>query len=363
LSGILEKAGFSKNLTAKTYLTICSPAAEEFGAGDARLFNAIKGFGSISLAAKHVGEDYRLVWKRIDALERSFGCRLVERSVGGLGGGSAKLTVEGEILLQKYLLAEKRLKIFEEGDLLRADLKLYGSHCPALEMLVEMIEERYRNFFVEYVNVGSTEGLKLVLEEEADISGIHLFDERSGEYNIFLLRDKTFGRKLAVIRGYKRMQGIITRKGNPKNVFSIEDLLRRDVVFINRNRGSGTRLLLDRMLKEAAAKRGLEFNNVIGQVRGYGNEVRSHVEVAVAVREGKADCGIAIKSVANAFDLEFVPLCEEAFDFVALRRNVGRENVKKFIEALSSKEFKNMVRGEDLGIDFFDDTGKVITEA
>ncbi|MGC8911295.1 MAG: substrate-binding domain-containing protein [Nitrososphaeria archaeon] len=363
MSSPLEKSGFAGSLHAKIALTIHSMAPEGFSVKDARLFNAIKDFGSISLAAKHVGEDYGLTWKRIDALEKAFGCKLVQRAFGGLGGGSAKLTIEGEILLQKYLLAEKKLRMLNEADMLKADLKIYGSHCPALEMLVKQAEEFYNNFFIEYVNVGSAEGLKLVLEEEADISGIHLLDEESGEYNMFLLRDKVFGDKIAIIRGYKRVQGIVTRKGNPKNISSLEDLFRKDIVFVNRNRGSGTRMLLDMMLKEAAARKGLGFDDVIGRVRGYGNEVRSHLEVAVAVKEGKADCGVAIKSAAKLLNLEFIPLKEETFDFVILKENVGKENIQKFIGTLSSREFKDKILEKDIGINFFNDTGKILTRA
>jgi molybdate-binding protein len=105
-------------------------------------------------------------------------------------------------------------------------------------------------------------------------------------------------------------------------------------MFVNRNRGSGTRLLLDNMLKEIASKRGEGFEEVVKNLRGYGNEVRSHMEVGVAVKEGKADCGIAIKSVAQ-----------------------------KFIETLASKEFKDKILEKDIGINFFNETGKIIMKS
>jgi len=362
LNEIVKRMNFAKALNAKVDLTINSGVFGEFSEKDAKLFKAIKMFGSISMAARNVGEDYRLAWKRIDALEKAFKCMLVERTLGGVGGGGAKLTVEAEILLQKYLLAEKRLKSIEDSKLLEASLKIYGSHCPALETLVEQAEERYKNFFVEYISVGSMEGLKLVLENYADLSGIHLYDEKTGNYNIFLFEDSFIGEKIAIIRGYKREQGIITRRGNPKNIRSIEDLLRKDVMFVNRNRGSGTRLLLDNMLKEIASKRGERFEEVVKNLRGYENEVRSHIEVGVAVKEGKADCGIAIKHVARTLDLEFIPLKEEVFDFIILKENVGKENIQKFIETLSSKEFKDKILEKDIGINFFNNTGKIITK-
>ncbi|MGB9622778.1 MAG: substrate-binding domain-containing protein [Candidatus Bathyarchaeia archaeon] len=363
MNKVFKGMDFAKTLTAKIALKIRSGETEGFSEKDAELFKAIKNFGSISMAAKNVGEDYRLAWKRIDLLEKAFKCKLVERSLGGVGGGGAKLTVEAEVLLQKYLLAEKRLKSIEDRGLLEASLKIYGSHCPALETLVEQAEERFKNFFVEYISVGSMEGLKLVVGKYADLSGIHLYDERTGKYNIFLFEDSCIGEKIAIIRGYKRIQGIVTRRGNPKNICSIEDLLRKDIVFVNRNRGSGTRLLLDNMLKEVASKRGQKFNEVVKSLRGYGNEVRSHMEVGVAVKDGKADCGISIKYVARTLDLEFIPLKEEVFDFVILKENVGKGNIQKFIETLSSREFKDKILEKDIGINFFNDTGKILTRA
>ena len=251
-----------ENLSVKTFIMISS----EFGGfneEDAKLFEAIKRFGSISMAAKHIGEDYRLAWSKIDKLEKIFKCKLVERILGGVGGGSAKLTIEGEILLQKYLLAKRKLKAFNEKDLLKANLSIYGSHCPALEILVKYIEENFRNFFVEYISIGSREGLNLILEGYADISGIHLFDEKTGEYNTFLLKDKKIRDKIAIIRGYRREQGIIVKKGNPKKIFSLEDLLRKDVIFINRNKGSGTRFLIDNMISSLSLKNDLDFTDII----------------------------------------------------------------------------------------------------
>lgn len=363
MNEVLKRIDFAKTLKPQIALKIQSGETEGFSEKDAELFKAIKRFGSISMAAKNVGEDYRLAWKRIDLLEKAFKCKLVERALGGVGGGGAKLTFEAEVLLQKYLLAEKKLKSIEDSKLLEASLKIYGSHCPALEILVEQAEERFKNFYIEYICVGSMEGLQLVVGKYADLSGIHLYDEKTGKYNVFLFEDGCIGEKIALIRGYRREQGIVTRRGNPKNICSIEDLLRKDIVFVNRNQGSGTRLLLDNMLKEAASRRRQKFEEVVKSLRGYGNEVRSHMEVGVAVKEGKADCGIAIKYVARTLDLEFIPLKEEVFDFVILKENVGKDNIQKFIETLSSKEFKDKIIAKDIGINFFNNTGKILTKA
>lgn len=361
MNTLTKRIEFIKKLDAKANFLI--KLKDVYGGLDyksASLLHAIRRFGSILMAAKYVGEDYKLAWTRINELERLFGCKLVERSYGGVGGGSAKLTVEGETLLQKYLLIEKKFKMFGKKNLLKANLSIFGSHCPALEILVEMLEKNFREFFVEYVNVGSNEGLNLVLEGISDVSGIHLFDKKTGEYNTYLLKDKVLGEKISIIRGYKRIQGIVIRKGNPKKIFSIKDLLRKDVIFINRNRGSGTRFLLDKIIMDFASHENLQFNDIVRQIRGYNNEVRSHLEVAVAVKEGKVDCGFAIKSIAKILNLEFIPFTEEVFDFIILKKNVKKDYVQKFVKILSSEEFQKNVRNRDLGINFFDNTGQVI---
>jgi len=362
LNEIVEHLGFVNDLRLKSKLFLVGKGSQTgLDEDGAKLLYSVKKFGSISMAARQVGKDYRRAWIKIDELEKSFGFRVVDRVSGGLGGGSAKLTLEGEVLLQKYLLAKKKAELLMDSDLLlKPDLRIMGSHCYALEILTEMIEERFKNFFTEYVNVGSQNGLRLVLENIADLSGVHLFDSESGEYNTFLLRNPSFGKKIALIRGYWRTQGIIVNKGNPKNILTLQDLFREDVVFVNRNIGSGTRALLDAMISKMASEKGLGFDNMVKEVRGYANEVRSHLEVAMAIKNGKADTGVGIRSVAKLFDLDFIPIQNERFDFVVLKDKVGSEKIGKFNEALSSQEFRSRVCGGDLGIEFDGEVGKIL---
>jgi len=362
LNEIVEHLGFVNGLRLKSKLFLVGKGSQTgLDEDGAKLLYSVKKFGSISMAARQVGKDYRRAWIKIDELEKSFGFRVVDRVSGGLGGGSAKLTLEGEVLLQKYLLAKKKAELLMDSDLLlKPDLRIMGSHCYALEILTEMIEERFKNFFTEYVNVGSQNGLRLVLENIADLSGVHLFDSESGEYNTFLLRNPSFGKKIALIRGYWRTQGIIVNKGNPKNILTLQDLFREDVVFVNRNIGSGTRALLDAIISKMASEKGLGFDNMVKEIRGYANEVRSHLEVAMAIKNGKADTGVGIRSVAKLFDLDFIPIQNERFDFVVLKDKVGSEKISKFNEALSSQEFKFRVCGGDLGIEFDGEVGKIL---
>lgn len=328
----------------------------------AGLLSAIKKFGSISLASRYIGKDYRTAWTKIDELEKSFGFKVIDRTFGGLGGGSAKLTLKGEILLQKYLLVMKKMgNCLDSISKIRPDLSLMGSHCTALEILVGMLESKNKNFFVEYINVGSENGVKLVIAGIADISGVHLFDRISGEYNKFLLIKPKFGKKIALIRGYSRIQGIILGEGNPKNITSLKDVLRKDVVFINRNSGSGTRILFDILMNKMALGTGPNSRKISEGIRGYNNEVRSHFEVGVAIKNGKADMGIGIKSVAKLLKLDFIPIQSERFDFVLLKDKIDEDNIKKFLQMLSSKAFREEICGMDIGIEFDDLIGKIIS--
>ncbi len=128
--------------------------------------------------------------------------------------------------------------------------------------------------------------------EETDVAGLHLIDEESGEYNLPFVEKYGKG-KVVLIRGYSREQGIIIPKGNPKGGIrgGIRDLLRSDVSIVNRNKGAGTRFLLDSLLKRIAAEDGVSFNDLMGRINGYYYEVRTHTAVAAAVSQGKADAG------------------------------------------------------------------------
>jgi len=363
LADFLTGFKFVQDLKADASLALVHKGSLVLDGDGAKLLESIKRYGSISMAARHVGEDYRLAWMKINEIERALGGKVVDRILGGVGGGSAKLTLKGEILLQKYLIVRKRASgILDSKTIMRPDLSIMGSHCNVLEIMVEMIEERFKDFLVENVNVGSENGLRLVLGGIADIAGVHLSNGGGGEYNRFLLKDRAMGQKIALIRGYSRMQGIIVKGHNPKGVSSIGDIFRDDVVFINRNRGSGTRNLIDAMIKAYAAKRGWGHGAAVRRIRGYGNEVRSHFETAVAIKYNKADAGVGIEAAARSFELSFIPLKREEFDFIVLRSKSGKGNIEKFREVLSSRELRAIASRKGFGIGFDGQAGKILVK-
>lgn len=324
----------------------------------ARILKQVRETGSIREAAKKVGRDYRAIWMKINGMEKACGMELVERSLGGVGGGYAKLTFAGEFLLRKYDTAKRKIGMLTSSpEILKPDLTIIGSHCPALEILIGILEEE--GLLVEYMHAGSLIGMEMVYRGLADISGIHLFDD-AGEYNNFVLRDMRYRGKLAIIKGYIRRQGLIVKKGNPKGIRSFGDILGKNVTLVNRNRGSGTRLLTDHLLGRLAGEGDAGFIELTHRIKGYGNEARSHSEVVTMIKHGKADVGIGLQASAYKNGLDFIPLRDEGFDFVIRRENLGNDKIRKFIGKLKSKEFRMRLSEGQRGIFLHKNTGRVL---
>lgn len=203
-----------------------------------------------------------------------------------------------------------------------ADLILIGSHCVGLDWLTgELMRQGIR---IKTMSVGSTGGLMAAKRGECDIAGIHLLDPASGVYNRPLLTPA-----LELVPGYGRMQGLVFRPGDTRfegqgaNAALACATAAPDCTMVNRNAGSGTRLLIDQLLAGA-------------QPPGYGLQTKSHNAVAVAVAQGRADWGLAIDTVAREYGLGFIPVQEERYDFVVPRARLQRPAVQAFIRLLQS---------------------------
>jgi putative molybdopterin biosynthesis protein len=201
------------------------------------------------------------------------------------------------------------------------------------------------------INVGSSGGLSAIRNGTADIAGVHLLDE-SGEYNIPSL--KRFGiRDAVLVKGYLREQGLIVRKDSKISRF--EDITGARI--INRNTGSGTRVLTDIKLREIALQRGTSFEGIIENIDGYHTEAKTHSAVASAVKLGKADVGIGIRTVAELNGLKFIKIADEQYDFVIPLRLLESSGIKRFIEALGSQEFREKLPP---GLRTYERTGEII---
>lgn len=218
-----------------------------------------------------------------------------------------------------------------------------GSHDLIMDVLGDMIP-------LTSGHVGSMGGILSMKRGECHIAPIHLLDEETGEYNISYVKKYFKGEKMAIIKGVKRQQGFIVEKGNPKNIKDFKDLTREDVVYINRQRGAGTRILLDYHLK-------LDKINP-EKVKGYNREITTHMAVATGVKTGSATTGLGIYSAAKALDLDFIDITFEDYDFLVSNSMLEDPMIKEFIEVLRSKEFQDRVN--TLGGYKFVNTGEII---
>lgn len=208
-----------------------------------------------------------------------------------------------------------------------------GSHDVILDLLAQHLSEHERRLVS--ANVGSQGGLVALRRGEAHLAGAHLLDPETGEYNLPYLKRYLPGVPVKVVGFVHREQGLIVRRGNPKGIRSLQDLLREDVIFINRQRGAGTRVLLDYHLNSMK----IEPN----QVHGYDDEEYTHLAVAAAVASGRADCGLGIPAAAQALELDFVPLFHERYDLVIPQVHAESDLLRPLFELLESQLFQNAV--------------------
>ncbi|MBU2702424.1 putative molybdopterin biosynthesis protein [Sporomusaceae bacterium BoRhaA] len=224
-----------------------------------------------------------------------------------------------------------------------------GSHDLALEILGVFLN-RQSSVKISCANVGSMGGVMAIRNNEAHIAGVHLLDERTGQYNLPYLSKYLSGKKdWKLVHLAQREQGLIVAQGNPKNIIGLADLIREDVRFVNRQRGSGTRMLLDYQLP----KLGLKGEQIIG----YGQEVATHMAVAASIDGGVADVGMGIRAAARALELGFIPIAQEQYDII-LNFAEGDERAEEIIDILKSAAFRRDV--EALGGYDLAEAGKVL---
>ncbi|MDZ4180884.1 MAG: substrate-binding domain-containing protein [Coriobacteriia bacterium] len=188
---------------------------------------------------------------------------------------------------------------------------------------------------METVVTGSLDGLIGVRQGLADIAGCHLVDADTGEYNLSFARHLFPDRDLMVVTLAHREQGLIVAPGNPLRLRDIDDVIERSATLVGRNRGSGTRIWLDRALR--ARKVDTET------VPGYQHTVQTHTEAALEVAQGRADVAVGVSAAAHAFGLEFVPLFKERYDLVMPQEVYERDDVIRLLDRLHSKVFRKGV--------------------
>lgn len=214
-------------------------------------------------------------------------------------------------------------------------IHIVGSHDLALELLVSHVKYRSPEITVKITPAGSLGGLLAIEEGKADMAGIHLLDEETGEYNYPYIKHTLQGMEVAVVHLADRIQVLMVARGNPKNIQGLEDLKRPDVIFANRQKGSGTRVWLDYRLRELGI--------IPGSIRGYTRELDTHMAVAQAIVKGEADVGLGIQAAASSFSLDYLPATRERFDLVIPIVNYHKPLFAPIIEIIQSDEFKKVV--------------------
>jgi putative molybdopterin biosynthesis protein len=214
-----------------------------------------------------------------------------------------------------------------------------GSHDLIIDLIRDELHRKYPEYSISSAHTGSMGGIMALRNGETHIAPIHLLDEKSGEYNEAFIKKYFKGRNIAYIKGVKRQQGLIVKKGNPREIKEFKDIGKEDLVFINRQKGSGTRILTDYLIKENSMDR--------SQVIGYDREGNTHMAVSSAVASGTADVGIGVYSAAQIMDNDFIGITEEEYDFALDAELLEDEKIKKFISILKDENFRK--RLEKLG--------------
>lgn len=260
------------------------------------------------------------------SLVKADGIAIIPRNVEGVEAG--------EIL---------DVELFKPLSTIRKSLVSIGSH----DLIMDVIGDIHS---LTSSHVGSLGGIMAIKRGECHIAPIHLLDMETGEYNISYVKKYFPNEKMALIKGVQRQQGFIVQKGNPMNIKGFKDLVENEVVYVNRQKGAGTRVLLDYHLG---------LNNIdSSKIRGYERELNTHMSVAAAVKTGSATTGLGVYSAAKAMDLDFVEVAFEDYDFLIKCDLLEDERIKKFIQIIKSAEFKDILRS--LGGYGFRNTGEII---
>lgn len=215
-------------------------------------------------------------------------------------------------------------------------IAILGSHDLALEAMAHHLGKReHHPVDLLVLPIGSLEGLIALRQGAGRLAGCHLLDFESGDYNLPFVRHLFPDRPVILITLAQRQQGLLVAPRNPKAIHELDDLRQPDITLVNRNRGSGTRLWLDRQLRALSIP--------AGELHGYSQEVRTHTAVAEAVSYGKADVGVGLFAAALQFNLDFIPLFEERFDLALPADQAEDASLHPFLDFLQTSAARRLV--------------------
>ena len=229
--------------------------------------------------------------------------------------------------------AKVRVRLYRSRAQIDRTIFAIGSHDLTIDLIAQFLSASQRR--LTSANVGSLGGLVSLKRGEAHLAGSHLLDPETGEYNLSYIRQYLPGVPARVIGLVDRQQGLLVRKGNPKGIHTLEDLKRPDLRYLNRQRGAGTRVLLDYYLGQLGI--------TPAEVTGYQDEEFTHLAVAASVASGRADCGLGIAAAAAALELDFIPLYEERYDLVVPEVYYHSDLLAPLWETLDQPAFQTAV--------------------
>jgi len=230
--------------------------------------------------------------------------------------------------------------------------RFVGSHDPVIELLAEFLEHSSPKFTLSTSFKGSLEGLISLYRRETEITGIHLWDSKSEDYNLPYIRYILPGEPLTVVNLVQRIQGWIVPAGNPLHLASWEDITRKEIRFINRQKGSGTRLRLDQYLSDHGISP--------AQIQGYEKEEHTHLGVAMKIANGEGNAGIGVQASAQKMGLDFVPLFKERYDLVVRQETMAKHEWQQIFTILNSTAFHRAIE-QQVGYDS-SLTGKILLQ-
>ena len=283
--------------------------------------------------------------------------RFVVRPVAALGE-ILNYTVPADVLIVTPNIGVKRLakgdrrvlvRLLRERSIIEQEIAVAGCD-PAINIASEYLRRQKDLSTVVGWTMGSSAALEALKRKEVHMAGLHILDEKTGESNLPYLRRHLAGGDYVVVTFAAWEEGFIVGRGNPKHIQTIEDLVRRDVRLVNREAGAGARILLDQRLSAA----GIKSAGIIG----YDSFVSSHFEIARHIAERHADVGIGIRSAAQIFGIDFVPLQQARYDLVFPKRYLSSHpGLTHLLDAIASRQFRTEV--EALGGYDMTETGKI----
>ena len=231
--------------------------------------------------------------------------------------------------------SEVNVRLLSPVEKLENTLVVIGSHDPLLDELGDMLHVENNSAFMSSSHVGSMGGIMAIRRGEAHAAGCHLLDTNTGEYNRAFIRKYFPKGDVKLVRCVGRQQGLMVAKGNPLGITGFADITRDGLRYVNRQKGSGTRILTDYLCKQ---------NDVNpDDIYGYDREELTHTSVAAQIVSGSADAGMGIYSAAKLYDLDFIPICIEEYDLIVPDHAWDTPQVQQMLETLRSEEFKNKI--------------------